>query len=32
VMETGEVTLSDATVHDGPHPARPSSGEGRNAR
>jgi uncharacterized membrane protein len=24
VMETGSIVLSDATAHDGPHPARPS--------
>jgi uncharacterized membrane protein len=25
VMETGEVVRSDASVHRGPHPARPSA-------
>ena len=30
VMEVGEVVLSDASLHKGPHPARPSEHAGRS--
>jgi hypothetical protein len=29
VIETGEVVHSDASIHRGPHPARPASRRGR---
>jgi uncharacterized membrane protein len=29
VLETGEVVRSDASIHRGPHPARPSGNDGR---
>jgi uncharacterized membrane protein len=28
VLETGEIVRSDASIHRGPHPARPSRDEG----